>query len=46
VVPQVLVGGDGRNANAIEAITGAILAAGEQFRQRHAGGGDGNRAPM
>ncbi len=34
VVPQVLVGGDGKNGNAIEAITGMILAAGEQFRQR------------
>ena len=33
VVPQVVVGGNGRNANAIEAITGMILAAGEQFRQ-------------
>jgi len=30
----VLVGGDGRNSNAIETITGMILAAGEQFRQR------------
>jgi len=33
VVPQVVVGGDGRNTNAIDAITGMILAAGEQFRQ-------------
>ncbi|MEP6938343.1 MAG: SPFH domain-containing protein [Rudaea sp.] len=33
VVPQVVVGGDGRNTNAIDAITGMILSAGEQFRQ-------------
>ena len=37
VVPQVLVGGDGKNANAIEAISAMVLAAGNQFRQRHAG---------
>ena len=36
VVPQVVVGGDGRNTNAIDAITGMILAAGEQFRQSQA----------
>lgn len=33
VVPQILVGGDGKNSNAIEAITAMILAAGQQFRQ-------------
>jgi uncharacterized membrane protein YqiK len=46
VVPQVLVGGDGRNANAVEAITGMILAAGQQFRQRPAqeAGARGNGA--
>lgn len=37
VVPQVMVGGDGKNANAIEAISAMVLAAGNQFRQRHAG---------
>lgn len=36
VVPQVLVGGDGKNANAIEAISAMVLAAGQQFRQRPA----------
>jgi uncharacterized membrane protein YqiK len=34
VVPQVVVGGDGRNTNAIEAITGMIMAAGQELRQR------------
>ena len=34
VVPQVLVGGDGKNANAIEAITGMILSAGQQMREQ------------
>jgi uncharacterized membrane protein YqiK len=33
VVPQILVGGDGKGSNAIEAITAMILAAGQQFRQ-------------
>jgi uncharacterized membrane protein YqiK len=33
VVPQILVGGDGKSSNAIEAITAMILAAGQQFRQ-------------
>jgi uncharacterized membrane protein YqiK len=33
VVPQVVVGGDGKNSNAIEAISAMILAAGQQFRQ-------------
>jgi uncharacterized membrane protein YqiK len=37
VVPQVMVGGDGRNANAIEAISAMVLSAGQQFRQRQAG---------
>ena len=36
VVPQVVVGGDGRNTNALDAITGMILSAGEQFRQSQA----------
>jgi uncharacterized membrane protein YqiK len=34
VVPEVVVGGDGRNTNAIEAITGMIMAAGQDLRQR------------
>jgi uncharacterized membrane protein YqiK len=34
VVPQVVVGGDGSNTNAIEAITGMIMAAGQEFRNR------------
>jgi len=33
VVPQILVGGDGKGSNAIEAITAMILATGQQFRQ-------------
>ena len=33
VVPQILVSGDGKGSNAIEAITAMILAAGQQFRQ-------------
>lgn len=33
VVPQILVGGDGKGSNAIEAIAAMILAAGQQFRQ-------------
>ena len=34
VVPQVVVGGNGSNTNAIEAITGMIMAAGQEFRNR------------
>ena len=34
VVPQVVVGGDGTNTNAIEAITAMIMAAGQEFRNR------------
>ena len=34
VVPQVVVGGDGSNTNAIEAITAMIMAAGQEFRNR------------
>ncbi|MET0224877.1 MAG: SPFH domain-containing protein [Dokdonella sp.] len=34
VVPEVVVGGDGRNTNAIEAITSMIMAAGQDLRQR------------
>jgi len=38
VVPQVLVGGgDGRNANAIEAITAMVMAAGQELRKRSNG---------
>jgi uncharacterized membrane protein YqiK len=37
VVPQVVVGGDGRNTNAIEAISAMILAAGQEFRARQVG---------
>jgi len=37
VVPQILVGGDGRSSNAIEAITAMVLAAGQDLRQRGAG---------
>ncbi len=33
VVPQVVVGGNGSNTNAIEAITAMIIAA-EEFRNR------------
>lgn len=36
VVPQIMVGGDGKNANAIEAIGAMVLSAGQQFRQRQA----------
>jgi uncharacterized membrane protein YqiK len=32
VVPQVVVGGNGSNTNAIEAITAMIMAAGQEFR--------------
>jgi hypothetical protein len=42
VVPQVLVGGDGKNANAIEAITGMILSAGQQIRAQTAARTNGN----
>ncbi|MEO5624627.1 MAG: SPFH domain-containing protein [Dokdonella sp.] len=35
VVPQVLVGGDGRNSNAIEAITAMVMAAGQDLRLRN-----------
>ncbi len=38
VVPQVVVGGNGANANAIEAITAMIMAAGQEFRNRQNGG--------
>jgi uncharacterized membrane protein YqiK len=34
VVPQVVVGGNGDNTNAIDAITAMILAAGQEFRNR------------
>ena len=34
VVPQVVVGGNGSNTNAIEAITAMIMAAGQEFRNR------------
>jgi uncharacterized membrane protein YqiK len=34
VVPQVVVGGNGGNTNAIEAITAMIMAAGQEFRNR------------
>ncbi len=34
VVPQVVVGGDGSNTNAIEAITAMIMAAGQELRNR------------
>jgi len=34
VVPQVVVGGNGANSNAIEAITAMIMAAGQEFRSR------------
>jgi hypothetical protein len=34
VVPQIVVGGDGRNGNAIEAITAMVMAAGQDLRQR------------
>jgi uncharacterized membrane protein YqiK len=37
VVPQVVVGGDGRNTNAIDAITGMIMAAGQELRNRNNG---------
>jgi len=36
VVPQVVVGGNGANTNAIEAITAMIMAAGQEFRNRGA----------
>jgi len=36
VVPQVVVGGNGSNTNAIEAITAMIMAAGQEFRNRGA----------
>ena len=36
VVPQVVVGGNGSNTNAIEAITAMIMAAGQEFRNRQA----------
>jgi len=35
VVPQVVVGGNGSNTNAMEAITAMIMAAGQEFRTRH-----------
>lgn len=34
VVPQVVVGGDGKNTNAVEAITAMVMAAGQQFRHK------------
>jgi len=34
VVPQIVVGGNGANTNAIEAITAMIMAAGQEFRTR------------
>jgi uncharacterized membrane protein YqiK len=34
VVPQVVVGANGANTNAIEAITAMIMAAGQEFRNR------------
>jgi uncharacterized membrane protein YqiK len=37
VVPQVVVGGNGSNTNAIEAITAMIMAAGQEFRNRQGG---------
>ena len=33
-MPQVVVGGNGGNTNAIEAITAMIMAAGQEFRNR------------
>ena len=36
VVPQVVVGGNGSNTNAIEAITAMIMAAGQEFRNHRA----------
>jgi len=41
VVPQVVVGGNGGNTNAIEAITGMIVAAGQEFRNRQGTNGAG-----
>ena len=38
VVPQVVVGGNGSNTNAIEAITAMIMSAGQEFRNRQANG--------
>jgi uncharacterized membrane protein YqiK len=37
VVPQVVVGGNGSNTNAIEAISAMIMAAGQEFRNRQGG---------
>ncbi len=36
VVPQILVGGDGKSSNAIEAITAMVLAAGNTLMKREA----------
>ncbi|MEO5558261.1 MAG: SPFH domain-containing protein [Dokdonella sp.] len=44
VVPQVLVGGDGRNSNAIEAITAMVMAAGQDLRLRNKEGTTRNAA--
>ncbi|MEO6689213.1 MAG: SPFH domain-containing protein [Dokdonella sp.] len=44
VVPQVLVGGDGRNSNAIEAITAMVMAAGQDLRLRNKEGATRNAA--
>jgi len=41
VVPQVVVGGNGSNTNAIEAITAMIMAAGQEFRNRQGANGAG-----
>lgn len=44
VVPQVVVGANGGNTNAIEAITAMIMAAGQEFRHRQGANGAGHSA--
>jgi len=44
VVPQIVVGGDGRNGNAIEAITAMVMAAGQELRKRSNGEAPRNAA--